>query len=226
MYLLAIDTSANASAALLDATNVHDVRVMDSFTSTSSNDHSEVLAPAVERLLKSAGIGGDSLSGIVVGVGPGPFTGLRVGLATARTLGFVWKIPVHGVMSLDAIALDAVAGNPETEFVVAIDARRKELYWARYTCTGELLEGPHVTVAEELPPLPVYGAGAGLYAERLQAIGASVVEGFEESHPNAVAIGTRAARQLAEGEQTLTTEPLYLRESDAKVPAVMKGKLL
>lgn len=226
MYLLAIDTSANASAALLDATNAHDVRVVDSFTSTFSNDHSEVLAPAVEGLLKNAGIEGAGLAGIVVGVGPGPFTGLRVGLATARTLGFVWNIPVHGVMSLDAIALEAVAGAPETEFVVAIDARRKELYWARYTSTGQLLEGPHVTVAEEIPALPVYGAGAGLYAERLRAVGASVVEGFEDLHPNAVAIGTRAARQLAAGEQPLTTEPLYLRESDAKVPAVMKGKLL
>ena len=226
MYLLAIDTSANASAALLDATNAHDVRVVDSFTSTFSNDHSEVLAPAVEGLLKNAGIEGAGLAGIVVGVGPGPFTGLRVGLATARTLGFVWNIPVHGVMSLDAIALEAVAGAPETEFVVAIDARRKELYWARYTSTGQLLEGPHVTVAEEIPALPVYGAGAGLYAERLRAVGASVVEGFEDLHPNAVAIGTRAARQLAAGEQPLTTAPLYLRESDAKVPAVMKGKLL
>ena len=200
MYLLAIDTSANASAALLDAANAQDVRVVDSFTSVASNDHSEVLAPAVEEpMLKNAGMDGGSLAGIVVGVGPGPFTGLRVGLATARTLGFVWNIPVHGVMSLDAIALEAVAGSQETEFVVAIDARRKELYWARYTSTGQLLDGPNVTVFEELPALPVYGAGAGLYAERLQAIGASLVEGFEELHPNAVAIGTRAARQLRWG---------------------------
>nr|WP_245356787.1 tRNA (adenosine(37)-N6)-threonylcarbamoyltransferase complex dimerization subunit type 1 TsaB [Paeniglutamicibacter kerguelensis] len=223
---MAIDTSANASAALLDATDAQDVRVIESFTSTASNDHSEVLAPAIESLFKNAGIGGDGLAGIVVGVGPGPFTGLRVGLATARTLGFVWNIPVHGVMSLDAIALEAVAGNPETEFVVAIDARRKELYWARYTSTGELLDGPNVTVAEELPALPVYGAGAGLYAERLRAIGASIIEGFEDLHPSAVALGTRAARLLAEGKPLLSTEPLYLRESDAKVPAVMKGKML
>lgn len=148
MLLLAIDTSANASAALLESEG-DTVRVLGSFTSSVGNDHSEVLAPAIESLLGQAG--GRTPEAIAVGVGPGPFTGLRVGLATARTLGFVWGIPVHGVMSLDAIALDAVAQEPTGDFTVAIDARRKELYWARYDKTGVLLEGPHVTVAEELP---------------------------------------------------------------------------
>ncbi|GAA1871463.1 tRNA (adenosine(37)-N6)-threonylcarbamoyltransferase complex dimerization subunit type 1 TsaB [Paeniglutamicibacter psychrophenolicus] len=223
MLLLAIDTSANASAALLRAEGTA-IEVLGSFTSTESNDHSEVLAPAIESLLAAAG--GVVPEAIAVGVGPGPFTGLRVGLATARTLGFVWGVPVHGVMSLDAIALDAVAQQPAGDFTVAIDARRKELYWARYDKSGALLDGPHVTVAEELPAGPVYGAGAGLYDERLAALGAKAVEGFENSHPGAVALGTRALRTLAAGEELLGTEPLYLRESDAKVPAVMKGKLL
>lgn len=226
MYLLAIDTSANASAALLDTSDSRKIRVVGSFTSSANNDHAEVLAPAIEALLSDAGITGQDLVGIAVGVGPGPFTGLRVGLATARTLGFVWNLPLHGVMSLDAIALEALASGINTDFVVAIDARRKEVYWARYSETGRLLDGPHVTVAEELPALPVYGSGAGLYAERLQAVGASIAEGFAQLHPNATAIGMRAAQQLAAGEQALSTEPLYLRESDAKVPAVMKGKLL
>lgn len=226
MYLLAIDTSANASAALLDISDPRGALVVDSFTSTANNDHAEVLAPAIEALLEKADISGTELNGIAVGVGPGPFTGLRVGLATARTLAFVWGVPLHGVMSLDAIALDAVAAGVNTEFVVAIDARRKEVYWARYAASGRLLAGPNVTVAEELPALPVYGAGAGLYAERLMALGASVVEGFEQLHPSAASIGTRAAQQLAAGGQLLSTEPMYLRESDAKVPAVMKGKML
>lgn len=226
MYLLAIDTSANASVALLDISDPLDPLVVASFTSTANNDHAEVLAPAIESLLEKANVSGKDLNGIAVGVGPGPFTGLRVGLATARTLGFVWGVPLHGVMSLDAIALEAIAAGVDTDFVVAIDARRKEVYWARYSAIGSLLDGPHVTVAEELPALPVYGAGAGLYSERLRGLGASVVDGFEQMHPSAVAIGTRAAQQLAAGEQLLSTEPLYLRESDAKVPAIMKGKML
>ncbi|MBV1779987.1 tRNA (adenosine(37)-N6)-threonylcarbamoyltransferase complex dimerization subunit type 1 TsaB [Paeniglutamicibacter sp. ABSL32-1] len=223
MLVLAIDTSANASAALLESTD-STVTVAGSFTSSVGNDHSEVLSPAIESLLAQAG--GRIPDAIAVGVGPGPFTGLRVGLATARTLGFVWGIGVHGVMSLDAVALDAVAQGPAGEFTVAIDARRKELYWARYDNTGVLVGGPYVTVAEELPAGPVYGAGGGLYAERLAAVGAEVVPGFESAHPGAVSLGTRAVRALASGQPLLGTEPLYLRESDAKVPAVMKGKLL
>lgn len=226
MYLLAIDTSANASAALLDISGPQGALVLDSFTSEANNDHAEVMAPAIESLLGKAGITEKELAGIAVGVGPGPFTGLRVGLATARTLGFVWGVPQYGVMSLDAIALEALESGVATDFVVAIDARRKEVYWARYSATGRLLDGPHVTVAEELPALPVYGAGAGLYAERLLALGASVVAGFEHLHPSAVSLGKRAAQQLEAGEPLLSTEPMYLRESDAKVPAVMKGKML
>lgn len=223
MLLLAIDTSANASAALL-AVNGADVEVLGSFTSDVGNDHSEVLAPAIESMLEAAG--GATPEAIAVGVGPGPFTGLRVGLATARTLGFVWDVPVHGVMSLDAIARQALAGEPGGEFTVAIDARRKELYWARYDKSGDLIDGPHVSVAEDVPPGEIYGAGAGLYAERLAAVGAHPVRGFEALHPDAVSLGTRAARALADGAPLLGTEPLYLRDSDAKVPAVMKGKLL
>lgn len=223
MLLLAIDTSANASAALLESDGAT-VNVLGAFTSSVGNDHSEVLAPAIESLIAQAG--GRTPDAIAVGVGPGPFTGLRVGLATARTLGFAWGIPVHGVMSLDAIARDALAQEPTGDFAVAIDARRKELYWARYDNSGVLLGGPHVTVAEELPAVPVYGAGGGLYAERLTAVGARVVSGFEHTHPGSVSLGTRAIRALAAGESLLGTEPLYLRESDAKVPAVMKGKLL
>ena len=221
MLLLAIDTSANASAALLESDGTT-VNVLGSFTSSVGNDHAEVLAPAIESLLEQTA----GRTPEAIGVGPGPFTGLRVGLATARTMGFVWGIPVHGVMSLDAIALDAVALEPTNDFTVAIDARRKELYWARYDKSGVLLAGPHVTFAEELPAGPVYGAGGGLYAERLAALGAKVVPGFEHTHPGAVSLGSRAIRALAAGEALLGTEPLYLRESDAKVPAVMKGKLL
>lgn len=223
MLVLAIDTSANASAALLETEDTI-VNVLGTFTSGVGNDHAEVLAPAIEELLATTG--GRTPDAIAVGVGPGPFTGLRVGLATARTLGFAWGIPVHGVMSLDAIALDAVAQAPPGDFTVAIDARRKELYWARYDNAGALLQGPQVTVAEQLPAGPVYGAGGGLYADRLAEVGAVVVPGFEHSHPGAASLGTRAVRALAAGETLLGTEPLYLRDSDAKVPAVMKGKLL
>lgn len=225
VLILAIDTSATASAALLSRSSASGaIEVLASFETTGTNTHSEVLAPGIESLLTEVGMSGAELDGLVVGVGPGPFTGLRVGIATARTLGFAWGIPVHGAMSLDAIACDVVAaGEHEDDFIVAIDARRKELYWARYAADGALVDGPQVGVAETLPAIPVYGVGAGLYAERLQAIGARVVPGFSDRQPCAASLGAWAILALELDRQLLPTTPLYLRESDAKVPRQMKG---
>lgn len=217
MLILSLDTSAAASAAV-----VRDGVVLQRFASTDTRSHAEVLAPAVERLLADAGVAGTALDAIVVGVGPGPFTGLRAGIATARMLAFVWNVPLHGVMSLDAVALDA--GHPEGEFAVATDARRKEVYWARYRAASplpELLDGPHVGPAETVPELPVYGRGAGIYADRLAGPAAAT-----ELTPDAAALALVADRTLAAGGTLRPTTPLYLRESDAKVPGPRKKALL
>ncbi len=219
MLLLALDTSAAASAALLQGTTV-----IGQFASADTRSHSEVLAPAVQDLLREAGAEGRDLAGIAVGVGPGPFTGLRAGLATARTLAFVWGVPLHGVMSLDALALEAAAVVPAgSGFLVATDARRHEVYWARYAgpeTPGDLpvlLDGPHVGPAGELPGLPAFGAGAGLYPALLSAD-----PGFLTSLPHAAALGRVAQARLAAQVPLLDTTPLYLRESDAKVPGPRK----
>ena len=99
--------------------------------------HGEQLAPLIERVMAEAGVVRQDLTAIAVGVGPGPFTGLRVGLVTARTLGFVLEIPVYGVCSLDVLAVEAVdTGAVATPFVVATDARRKEVYLATYDERG------------------------------------------------------------------------------------------
>jgi tRNA threonylcarbamoyl adenosine modification protein YeaZ len=214
-----LDTSAAASAALLQ-----DGTVLGEFASADTRSHSEVLAPAVQDLLRGAGARGADLDGIAVGVGPGPFTGLRAGLATARTLAFVWGVPLHGVMSLDALALEAAASLPAgTGFLAATDARRHEVYWARYRSPEApedlpaLLDGPHVGPAGELPDLPVFGAGAGLYPGLLRA-----APGFSTALPHAAALGRVASARLAAGLPLLDTTPLYLRESDAKVPGPRK----
>ncbi|NJC23103.1 tRNA threonylcarbamoyl adenosine modification protein YeaZ [Arthrobacter pigmenti] len=216
MMILAIDTSAAASAAL-----TRDGEVLERFASTDTRSHAEVLAPAVQELLARAGLPGTDLDALVVGVGPGPFTGLRAGIATARMLAFVWDVPLHGVMSLDAVALEA--GHAEGEFAVATDARRKEVYWARYRAASpspELLDGPHVGPAENVPDVPVYGRGAGLYADRL----AGRVHAGELT-PDAAALSAVAYRTLSGGGALRDTTPLYLRESDAKVPGPRKKAL-
>src|SRR5262249_28852528 len=128
--------------------------------------HAELLAPAIAKAIADAGAAQRDLTGIVAGVGPGPYTGLRVGLVTARVLGAALGIPVYGMCTLDAIAAD-VGGDAGAsgEFLVATDARRRELYWARYASAGRRTAGPEVSKPAEIPVagLPVAGEGPMLY---------------------------------------------------------------
>ena len=142
--LLAFDTASPlVSVALYDADG--DGLVTEHLAERPMK-HAEQLAPLIELAMTTAGIVRQDLTAIAVGTGPGPFTGLRVGLITARTLAFVLDIPVYGVCSLDALAIEAVDTGAVTEdFVVATDARRKEVYLASYDSDGRRLEGPVVT---------------------------------------------------------------------------------
>lgn len=215
MLLLAIDTSAIASAAL-----IRDGGVLTAFATEDTRSHAEVLAVGIERLLADSA----QPEAIAVGVGPGPFTGLRSGIVTARVLADVWQVPLHGVMSLNALAWDAMTAQtpPGADFLVATDARRKEVYWAQYAADGELLAGPNVGSATLLPALPVYGFGAGIYAETLAG---TVVPEFQSAQPTAASLGLFAAAGLAQGQALLDSTPLYLRESDAQVPGPRKRAL-
>lgn len=222
MLLLALDTSAAATVALL-----RDDVVVGRFGSADARSHAEVLAPAVQGILAEAGVAGTALDAVVAGVGPGPFTGLRVGLVTARTLAFVWGVPLHGVMSLDALAFDAVTRSAVpagSDFLVGTDARRGEVYWAEYRSPSknaelpELLDGPHVGAANGLPKgLPLVGRAAGLYPGDLDGVPA-----FAASDPDAASLGQVARLYLLAGKALRDTSPLYLRESDARVPGPRK----
>jgi tRNA threonylcarbamoyladenosine biosynthesis protein TsaB len=222
VLILSIDTSAIASAALLTGEG----ETVGTFATEDTRTHAEVLAPGIHGILTAAGVTGTQLDALVVGVGPGPFTGLRSGIATARSLAFAWNKPLHGVMSLDAIAVDAALDAWRLgvdEFIVATDARRKEVYWARYFSTGgthQLIDGPHVSPPADVPELPAYGRGAGLYPELLRA-----VPDFAGAQPTAEALGRTAVVNLVRGLPLLDTTPLYLRESDAKVPGPRKRAL-
>jgi tRNA threonylcarbamoyladenosine biosynthesis protein TsaB len=123
--LLALDTATPAvTVAVADGE-----RVLAERTTVDARRHGELLAPAIEAVLREAGVDRRDLTRIGVGVGPGPFTGLRVGLVTARTLGAVLGLEVLGVCSLDVLALGARLTG---EYRVVTDARRREVHWAAY----------------------------------------------------------------------------------------------
>jgi tRNA threonylcarbamoyladenosine biosynthesis protein TsaB len=208
--LLAFDTATPAVTVAL-----HDgERVVASSTTVDARRHGELLAPTITALLDEAWVPRQDLTAIAVGVGPGPFTGLRVGLVTARTLGAVLDIPVYGVCTLDVLAAEAVdSGAVDGAFVVATDARRKEVYWATYDETGRRLDGPHVSrPADVATDRPVVGRGGLLYPEAFPTT-------VGPEHPDARVLAAVVADERAE---LLDPEPLYLRRPDAATPGKPK----
>lgn len=234
--LLAIDTSTSAVTAAL-----HDGRDVVARTSTiDARRHTEILAPAIEAMFAETDVAPADLSRVAVGVGPGPFTGLRVGIMTAMTFAYALDLPIGGVCSLDALAHRAHTLGMRGPLLVATDARRKEIYWAHYDLDG----GPIVpgdpavdkaaAVAEQLGDIPAVGRGARLYADVLhdatRAAAASAVDtsgdaaltGAGEAEVlldvDAADLAIVAHQRVMAGERLLDTEPLYLRRPDA-VPA-------
>jgi len=159
--VLAIDTATPAVTA--GVVKLDGIDVLAQRVTVDARAHAETLTPNVLAALDDAGLTVDDLGAVVVGCGPGPFTGLRVGMATAAAYGHALGIPVHGVCSLDAIGVDT-----RGDVLVVTDARRREVYWARYR-DGVRVDGPAVDApadvpgaAEALERSPVYPTAAGL----------------------------------------------------------------
>ncbi|MDN5932221.1 MAG: tRNA (adenosine(37)-N6)-threonylcarbamoyltransferase complex dimerization subunit type 1 TsaB [Pseudonocardia sp.] len=242
MIVLALDTATPAvTAGVVDRTDdsvversvhvVHDPR-----------KHAELLMPGVLVACAAAGVALPEVEAVVVGAGPGPFTGLRVGMVTAAALGDALGVPVHAVCTLDAIAADVVAAEVVAAEVVAAevvaaevvvadmvaadaggpllvvtDARRREVYWAAYDASGVRVDGPHVESPAALAErgLPVAAAAGGSAA----GLGWPVREPAAPSPRGLVAV---AAQALRAGVEPGPLEPLYLRRPDAVEPGARK----
>jgi tRNA threonylcarbamoyladenosine biosynthesis protein TsaB len=202
--LLSFDTSSAAVTA-----SVHDgSSVVAEHTAVDPLRHGELLAPAIASVLADADATVADIVKIAVGVGPGPFTGLRVGLVTARVMGSVLGVPVVGVCSLDVIAGAVTVDGP---FLVATDARRREVYWAEYAPTGRRVSGPAVATPASVAvavsgvaDLPAAGRGAVMYAEAFPT-------SMPPEYPSAADLARLVVEQLVE---LLPPEPLYLRRPD------------
>ena len=213
MLILALDTATEAvSAAVLD---VGADRVLGRASFVGPMAHGEQLAPLVDRALSGAGARPGDLGAVGVGRGPGPYTGLRVGLVHAEVLGWALGIPVHGVCTLDVLAAEA-AVTIDGPFLVATDARRREVYWARYAAGGRRIGDAAVGAAADVPDreLPAVGAGAARYPE-------AFADRRGPLHPDAGTLARIIAGLLASGAPA-DVSPLYLRRPDAVAAAGRK----
>ncbi|WP_375497022.1 tRNA (adenosine(37)-N6)-threonylcarbamoyltransferase complex dimerization subunit type 1 TsaB [uncultured Jatrophihabitans sp.] len=210
MFALAIDTSSPAVTAAVVTT---DLELVVSRTPIAARGHGELLSPSIAEVLVDAGLTPAELDVIVVGTGPGPFTGLRVGLVTAAALAHALDVPAYGVCSLDAIG---ALYPDDPALLVATDARRKEVYWARYE-HGVRVGEPGVARPEDVPLDGVTSvAGPELYdwpgLERRPA-----------HHPDPVALVRLAQPRIESGAPADPLPPLYLRRPDAVVPGAPKA---
>lgn len=241
MKILAIDTATEqVSVAVGDA-----MRIDAAFCVASDRRHVEALVPAVSMLLGNLGLTVHDLSAIAVDVGPGLFTGMRVGLATAQTLADLAEIPVVGVDSLSIVAHGALAASPldvdDADIVLPVlDARRSQVYWSmfrnNFSAVNPLEEvrRPRVgDVAELLEDIMdrgqralVVGTGASRYAEELATCAETTRMGmrsglevfpFEPNVPQATTLLRLAAARVESGAVGDGVEPMYLRPPDAEI---------
>ena len=179
--LLAIDTSAGTSVAVVD----RDRGILSEVNESDTRRHAEVIGDAIRAALDRSGVTVSQLSGVVAGMGPGPFTGLRVGIAAAETFAFGAAMPLVRVVSHDAVAWGHYAAGLDGPILVVTDARRREVYFSAYSGIDPdglpvRAAGPGLCRPDDLPSAvegyarylridaaEVSAASAGLLAERL-----------------------------------------------------------
>jgi len=211
VLVLVLDTATPAVTAAVAYLQRESVEIRAERVTVDGRAHGELLAPSVHDVLATAGTTPAGLAAIVVGVGPGPFTGLRVGLVTAAAMSHALGIPAYGVCSLDAFA--AGTNGP---LLVATDARRKEVYWAKYI-DGTRIDGPAVNSPADVPVAGERAAGEG--ARRMLGLPVDVL------YPPPAGLAAKAAGRVLGKEPGDPLTPLYLRRPDAVPPGERKMAL-
>ncbi len=211
MLVLAFDTATAAvSAAVVELSDTA-VTTRARQQVVDARGHSEHLVPVIRAALDAAGLAARELDAVVAGTGPGPFTGLRVGLVTAGAISAALRIPAYGLCSLDGVAPESGA------VLVATDARRREVYWASYR-DGVRVDGPAVSYPADVPTrgsAVMAGAGARRYADVL------ALPLLDIDHPDPVALARHARERVLAGAPGDPLVPLYLRRPDAVPPKAM-----
>ncbi|CCV15631.1 tRNA (adenosine(37)-N6)-threonylcarbamoyltransferase complex dimerization subunit type 1 TsaB [Mesorhizobium sp. STM 4661] len=221
MKLLAIDCAANLCAACVyDAAAGKELgrSVLD-----LGKGHAEHLMAIIDEALKAGGTGYAGLGAIAVSVGPGSFTGLRVGVSAARGLALALKIPAIGVTTLEALAAEAVATFPGRAVLSALDAGREEIHAAFYDEGSVLRYGPAVTTLSQAVAMAVDGFPvlAGTAATQIAAAAGRTLDIGPTSATADIAVYARlaAAQSTGKKREDEKPKPLYLRGADAKPQA-------
>jgi len=207
--LLAIDTSAGTGVAVVD----RDRGVLAERSEPDTRRHAEVIGELISQCLLEADVAVTALSGVAVGMGPGPFTGLRVGIAAAQAFALGARKPVVRVISHDAIAFGHYVAGGSGPLLVVTDARRKEVYWSAYR-GADSVGLPERAVGE--------GGGPGLARpdELAGAVpGFARYERLDASLVSAASLGLLAETMYSHGREFAGRDALYLRSPDVTLSA-------
>lgn len=231
MLVLGVETSTSRSSiALVDGD-----QVIASASLGIDRRHGEFIAPAIDFCLRQAGATAARLTGVAVGLGPGLYTGLRVGIATAQTIAMACRLPAVGLSGLDVLAFQA--RHTARPICAVIDAKRRELFWAFYRSSpggvqrqGDLQVGSLATleadIAAQGEDVLVVGEGALVHRDRLEALDATV-SGPEHAWPDAAILAELAVPRFVREDTQPPGElqPIYLRGADAKIGWATRGRL-
>ena len=220
--LLAIDTSSLVLSCALAEKD----RLVAEWTVQKRLTHSEQLIPHLDEMMKEAGVEKKQITGIAVSIGPGSFTGLRIGLATAKMASYIWKVPVVGVDTLEALAWNMAGAQA---FILPLmDAQRGNVYAALYGAFQDMWQEAPAEVAsiDEViaaavkhgGPVIALGECADMYKEKLQAAGIAVAPPQNRCcRAGSVALAGIAKLEKGEADDPLKLLPNYIRRSEAEV---------
>ncbi len=230
--ILSLDTATRCSSVALTRGTIRTGEVLASLSLCSNVTHSRRLLTTIDWLFKETGTDWDDLGGVAVGMGPGSFTGLRIGMATAKGLAATAGLPLVGVSTLDALAANCVT---DKLICAVLDARKKEVYAAFYRAdtfgvprkaTEIVAVKPEQLLSHVVEPLVMVGDAIHLYGDLWHKERGSLVE-FAPSHfhtPSAATLGLVTGEKLAANEllELATATPFYVRASDAELNLIKK----
>lgn len=228
MLVLGIETATMTGGVAL----ANDERIISEYTLNVRTTHTARLMPALDQILRDSSIDKREIDGIAISLGPGSFTGLRIGMATAKGLALGLDIPLLGVPTLDALARNVPFAA--YQICTVLDARKKEIYYSLYRCSPLQRQVPYQVVSPEKlvsqidektiflgDALSAYG---GLISENLGDL--ALFAPYAQRFPRAATVAEMGLAKLKAGEHldVAFVEPIYIRESDAEMSLAAKQK--